>query len=67
MAGEPFRVAIVGGGRMGQVYMETYSRLPSARLVAVVDPNADRRAAVSQLESRNPCTLSQLVLSCTIC
>ena len=43
-----WRVAIVGGGRMGQYYMETYNAFPGCKLVAVVDPNADRGRAVCQ-------------------
>jgi hypothetical protein len=41
-----WRVAIVGGGRMGQHYMETYNAFADCRLVAVVDPNAERGRAV---------------------
>ncbi len=35
MTGEPYRVAIVGCGRMGQHYAEVYQTLPDTELVAI--------------------------------
>ena len=47
----PWRVALVGGGRMGQNYLETYLGFPDVDIVAVVDPNSDRAAAVCSRHS----------------
>lgn len=42
-----WRVAVVGVGPMGLLHARAYARLPGARLVAVVDPHADRAAAAA--------------------
>lgn len=44
---ERLDVAVVGVGRMGGHHARTYSRLPQARLVAVVDQDADRAGVVA--------------------
>ncbi len=44
---EPIRVAVVGAGRMGRHHLRTYRHLPEANLVAVVDANPDRAAAMA--------------------
>jgi scyllo-inositol 2-dehydrogenase (NAD+) len=42
----PVQIAVFGLGRMGQIYAETIAtRLPAARLAAIVDPHDDARAA----------------------
>jgi predicted dehydrogenase len=41
---EPTPVAVVGAGYMGRHHVRLYSELPQSRLVAVVDPNAQRAA-----------------------
>lgn len=40
-------VAVVGVGRMGRLHARAYQKLAGANLVAVVDPDADRAAAVA--------------------
>ena len=41
------RVAVIGVGRMGRHHVRTYRNLPQANLVAVVDADAQRAAAVA--------------------
>lgn len=42
---EPYRVAVVGGaGTWGRKYLASYAKHPSARIVALVDRAANRRA-----------------------
>ena len=41
----PWRVAVVGVGRMGQSYAAAYDTYPDTELVALVDNNAERAAA----------------------
>lgn len=48
MTGEPYRVAIVGCGRMGQHYAEVYQTLPDTELVAIAEYHAERRRAVGE-------------------
>ncbi len=43
----PIPVAVIGVGRMGKHHVRTYSRLPQARLVAVVDADMERAATVA--------------------
>lgn len=43
----PLRVAVVGAGVMGHYHALNYATMPSVRLAAVADPNAERRAALS--------------------
>ncbi len=45
---EVLEVAVVGVGRMGRHHVRTYGKLPEAKLVAVVDADAARAAAVAQ-------------------
>lgn len=40
------RVAIIGCGRMGQVYAKAYSTYPDTEVVAIAEPHPDRRKAV---------------------
>jgi predicted dehydrogenase len=40
-------VAVLGVGRMGRHHARTYSRMPQARLLAVVDPSEDRAETVA--------------------
>jgi len=42
------RVAIVGCGRMGQIYAEAYSTYPDTQVVAIVEPDSERRRAVGE-------------------
>ena len=44
----PYRVALVGAGRMGQGYLDVYTGFANCELVALVEPNAERAAAVAQ-------------------
>ena len=43
-----YRVAIVGCGRMGQVYAQAYSTYPDTEIVAIAEYNTDRRRAVGE-------------------
>ncbi len=42
------RAAVIGCGRMGQVYAEAFAAYPDTELVAIADVNADRRRAVGE-------------------
>ena len=42
------RVAIVGCGRLGQVYADAYSTYPDTEIVAIAEYNADRLRAVGE-------------------
>eukprot|EP01045_Picozoa_sp_COSAG04_P022246 COSAG04_NODE_2486_length_4027_cov_4.967413_2_plen_404_part_00 len=42
----PWRVAVIGGGRMGQNYCRLFASTPLAELAALVEPNAERATAV---------------------
>ena len=42
------RVAIIGCGRMGQVYADAYSTYPDTEIVAIAEYDADRRKAVGE-------------------
>jgi len=39
---DPLRIAVVGVGEFGVLHADALSRLPKARLVALVDPDATR-------------------------
>ena len=43
MSDAKYRVAIIGCGRMGQIYAEAYTTYPDTEIVAIVDANAQRR------------------------
>ena len=43
-----WRVALVGGGRLGQYYADAYSTFPDTELVALVEPNSERASAVCE-------------------
>jgi predicted dehydrogenase len=45
--GEPLRVAVVGAGHLGRFHAKIYAEDPLCRLVAVVDPSAERAQAVA--------------------
>src|SRR5690606_13683890 len=45
---QPVRCAVIGAGHIGRFHAEKYARHPSARLVAVVDVQAERADAVGR-------------------
>jgi predicted dehydrogenase len=49
-----YRVAIVGAGRMGQVYAEAYSAFPETEVVALVDPNEVCRGSPESASHQEP-------------
>jgi predicted dehydrogenase len=46
-SGEGLRVAVVGAGHLGRLHAKIYAENPLSRLVAVVDPSAERAKAVA--------------------
>jgi predicted dehydrogenase len=44
---QPVRVAVLGAGYLGRFHAQKYAQLPGCELVAVVDTDADRAAAVA--------------------
>ena len=42
------RVAIIGCGRMGQIYAEAYTTYPDTEVVAIVETNLERRTVVGE-------------------
>ena len=42
------RVAVIGVGHLGRIHAKIYAEHPGCRLVAVVDPNAERARAVAE-------------------
>ena len=42
------RVAIIGCGRLGQVYAKAYTTYPDTEIVAMAEPNPERRKAVGE-------------------
>ena len=48
MKSDRWRVGIIGCGRMGQVYAEAYQTYPDTEVVAIAEPNAERRRAVGE-------------------
>jgi len=52
-AASPLRVAIVGCGVIGRMHAEVAAASPDLDVVAVVDPHAERAAAVSDLLTRS--------------
>lgn len=46
MADESTRVAIIGCGRLGQIYAEAYTAYPDTEIVAIAEYNPERRAIV---------------------
>ena len=48
MADDKLRVAVVGCGRMGQIYAEAYSTFPDTELVAIAEQNTERREIVGE-------------------
>ena len=43
MSDTTYQVAIIGCGRMGQIYAEAYTTYPDTEIVAIADANAERR------------------------
>ncbi len=58
----PLRVAVVGTGRMGRHHARFYAQLPDVKLVAVVDQDAARAAAVAGEFGGRPMTDASAVL-----
>lgn len=44
----PLPVAVIGAGHMGRHHVRTYSNLPDARLVAVIDANVERARQLAE-------------------
>jgi predicted dehydrogenase len=44
----PWRVAVIGAGRMGQSYLQAFQVYPDCELVALVDNNAERGSAACE-------------------
>lgn len=45
---QPVPVAVIGAGHMGKHHVRLYSQMPQARLVAVIDANAERAKAMAE-------------------
>ena len=45
---QPLPVAVIGAGHMGKHHVRLYSQMPQARLVAVIDANAERAKAMAE-------------------
>lgn len=43
---KPLTVALIGCGRMGQIYADLFNTLPDTELIAIAETNAERRHAV---------------------
>ena len=48
MSGDKLRVALIGGGRLGQHYAEVYNTLENTELVAIAECNDERREIVGE-------------------
>ena len=48
MADPKYTVAVIGGGRLGQHYIEVYQTLPETEVIAVAEINEERRRAVGE-------------------
>ena len=48
MAQSEYTVGIIGGGRLGQHYIEVYQTLPDTNVVAIAEINEERRRAVGE-------------------
>ena len=48
MADDRFRVAIIGCGRLGQIYAEAYTTYPDTEIVAIAEHNSERRKVVGE-------------------
>ena len=48
MGEQKYRVAIIGCGRMGQIYADAYTTYPDTEIVAIVESNAERRKIVGE-------------------
>lgn len=48
LGGKTWRCALVGGGRLGQYYADAYRTFDDTELVALMEPNAERGAAVAK-------------------
>ncbi len=58
----PLDVAVVGVGRMGKNHARIYQQMAGTRLVAVVDRDADRAAAVADELACDDCTDTQQLI-----
>jgi predicted dehydrogenase len=45
---QPLPVAVIGAGHMGKHHVRLYSQMPQAKLVAVIDANAERAKAMAE-------------------
>ena len=48
MVNKKYKVAIIGCGRLGQLYAEAYSIYPDTEIVAIAEYNSERRKAVGE-------------------
>ncbi len=48
MSDQKHTVAIIGGGRLGQHYIEVYQTLPNTEVIAVAEVNEERRKALGE-------------------
>ena len=48
MGEKKHRVAIIGCGRMGQIYADAYATYPDTEIVAIIETNAERRGVVGE-------------------
>ena len=48
MVSKKYKVAIIGCGRLGQLYAEAYSGYPDTEIVAIAEYNSERRKAVGE-------------------
>ena len=48
MVSKKYKVAIIGCGRLGQLYAEAYSGYPDTEIVAIAEYNRERRKAVGE-------------------
>ena len=48
MADDKLRVAVIGCGRMGQIYAEAYATYPDTEIVAIAEHNPDRLKVVGE-------------------
>jgi len=48
MSDKKYTVGIIGGGRLGQHYIEVYQSLPNTEVVAVAEYNPERRKAIGE-------------------
>jgi len=49
---DPVRVALIGAGRMGRMHLQAIAESDEVRVVAIVDPSPEARAAAAELDPR---------------